>query len=547
MINNESLLNQEGFRLISALVVLYFIVKISLLKNGSLDNSLSRFLFWGMLSTAFIEALIGIPQNYSIDLIGYSGYFRVVGTFYNPNQYAAFMSPSVPIGLALCLSEEKPFLKRLALIMVLSVVFILPVTFMRSSWLGVTVGVGTFALLKYRERIGKYFHGRTFEILTASVSLVVLLTGMVFILYKLRPSSADARILVWRVTKEMIMDRPILGVGYGNYGVRYMAYQAKFFESPENVKNYAMVAGNMKFADNDFVQIFAELGMVGILIFLLLICYAYFSSYKKLHSGELSQTSETFVIGGVGSMTTFLVISFFSFPLHIAPTAVIFFYTLAIMSAAADRSAPSAVLRTSIINSGKNIQKPEWKHWVSRFASVIIVAIMILVSWDIPQRISSYKAWDDAFTLSLNGDYDDAISLYESVYPSLNDNGKFHFMLGGTYVSDGKYREGIDELEKSKSNYNDPEIYIALGTAYEKLGDYNRAIINYEIASRMMPHWMYPHYLMAKVYYSTHDMEQAKIEVGTVINMPIKVESQAVDEMKSEMAELWKKIDTGKR
>lgn len=526
LINGDRLLNNEGFKLITSLTILSFIVKFSLLRSSSLDESLLRFLLWAMLSVASLEALIGILQNYSIDLAGTSGFFKVVGTLYNPNQYAAFISPAVPIGIALYISEKKLFAKRLTLAMVLSIIFILPVTFMRSAWLGVMIGAGVFALLKYRNKLTNYFYGKKFRILTALVSLIVLLCGIVFLLYKLRPASADARILVWQVTKQMIADKPILGFGFGNYGVHYMGYQAKFFQLPQNVKNYAMVAGNMKIADNDFVQIAAELGIVGIAVFFMLLFLIYTKSYERLRHDGLSQTSENYLIGTVSSMTIFLVISFFSFPLHIAPTALTFFYLLAIISA--------------IAGSGKNIEKQElnpsrWNKWVGRFISVAMVAIMVFVSWDIPQRVSSYKVWDNAFTLSLNSDYSDAISMYKSVYSKLNDNGKFHFMLGGTYVTAGMYKEGISELERSKRNYNDPEIYIALGTAYERLGDSTNAMANYREASYMMPPWIYPHYLMAKLYWKSQDLMLANREAQTVIDMPIKIESPAVHQMKDEM------------
>lgn len=528
--NSTNLLNDSSFKLISSIIVLYFIVKISLLRNGSLDGSLMRSICWAMLSVASVEALIGILQNYSIDLIRSSGYFKVVGTFYNPNQYAAFVSPSVPIGLGLYLSEEKPFLRKMALIMTLSIVFILPVTLTRSSWLGVIIGAGALASLKYRNKLTEHFRARRLWLLAISLSLIILSAVVALVLYNFRPSSANARILIWRVSTQMIMDRPLLGVGFGNYGAHYMGYQAKFFASPDHVRDFASVAGNVKYADNDFVQITVELGIIGMAVFLALLLLTYASSYKILQQGGLSKISEGHLIGVVGGLTAFLIISFFSFPLHIAPTAVLFSYSLAIIS--------------SLVDSGKYIGKEKSASlWIGRFVSIGLVAVMFLVSWHIPERITSYKTWDEAFMVSLEGDYHHAISLYKSVYSALKDDGKFHFMLGGTCVAAGMYREGISELEKSKSNYNDPEIYVALGTAYEKLGDSSNAITNYREASYMMPHWMYPHYLLAKMYYYVRNMAQSKREAETVVNMPVKVESQAVAEMRGEMSDLEKKIE----
>lgn|GEM_PF-6887132 len=523
--NGNDLLNQQGLKLLSALIVFYFVTKSLISANGSgASESVSRFVLWSALCVAFIEAGIGILQNYSIELVRHLGYFKVIGTFYNPNQYAAFISPFVPIGLALYLSEKKLFLKRSALFMVSTIVFILPVTLTRSSWLGAIVGTGLFALLRQRKRLIDYFVLRKLRLLLAYVSLVVLLVVMVFVLYRLKPSSAEARLLIWRVTKEMITDKPALGIGYGNYGARYMDYQARFFEKPENVRSYSMVAGNVKYADNDFVQIFAELGIVGSMIFLVLLGVVYIMSYRRLRFGELSERAEHYLIGAMGSMGAFVVVSFFGFPLHITPTALIFFLMLAVITALA----------------ATEVRRPQ-AVFLNRTMAIVFVTIMILVVYDIPQKICAYRIWDEAFGLSARGDYKHALEKYKSVHDRLNGNGKFHFMLGATYATFGMYREAIEELERSKRNYNDPKIYLALGVAHEKLGNYSEAEKNYLKASRMMPHWMYPHYLMAKICYRQCDFAKARTEAERVVEMPIKVESEAIYEMKDEMRDmLWK-------
>ena len=174
--NGDDLLNQEGVKLLSALVVFYFVTKSFLGTNGSATaESVSRFLLWSLLCVGFVEAAIGILQNYSIDLVGNFGYFRVVGTFYNPNQYAAFISPLVPIGLALYLTEKELFQKKAALFMTLTIVFILPVTLARGSWIGTVIGTGVFAPLRHRKKLRDYFASQRLRLLAASVCLVALL------------------------------------------------------------------------------------------------------------------------------------------------------------------------------------------------------------------------------------------------------------------------------------------------------------------------------------------------------------------------------------
>ncbi|MGC9093439.1 MAG: hypothetical protein ACP5JH_09385 [Bacteroidota bacterium] len=75
-----------------------------------------------------------------------------------------------------------------------------------------------------------------------------------------------------------------------------------------------------------------------------------------------------------------------------------------------------------------------------------------------------------------------------------------------------------------------------------KLSHYNEAEKNYLIAGRMMPHWMYPHYLMAKLYYEHDDFLKARIEAERLLEMPIKVESEAIYDMKDEMRNMLERI-----
>lgn len=517
-------------------IIYYFLLSHRLSDKAPVGH---RYLLWSILSVASVEAVVGILQTYSLDPVGLSGYFKVVGTFGNPDHFAGFIVPAVPVGLSLYHTETTSQGRRAALLLTLTVVFILPAAFIRSSWLAVAVGVATFYGLKNGSEIRKFFgRGKLSSILPLVAVPFIGVIG--YLLYILRPMSAIARLLIWRLTWNIVKQHPIFGIGYDDYAVQYMNFQAKFFQRPINIENYAMVAGNVNMAHNEYLQLFAEAGIIGLLCFLFVIFFVYRDSLRAISVQGASYETKTYLAGSLGGLAAILTSSFFSFPLHIVPTMVVFFSLLA--------SASSIEKGASSRREGSAGRI--FSFTLRRFGSILLSLVLFTLSMflfaQVHNEFASYRVWTDAFRLSLSGQYSESIARYRSVYATLNGNGKFHFMLGGTYVAAGMYREGVSELEKSRSNYNDPEIYIALGTAYEKVGNLQKAIANYTEAGYMMPHWMYPHYLMANLYYKNHDLEKSWVQAKTVVNMPIKVESQAVDQMKSEMRILIDKIRCGK-
>ena len=87
-------------------------------------------------------------------------------------------------------------------------------------------------------------------------------------------SSMGLRMTVWKNTIELIKDRPLLGFGTGGFEE---AYSKKIKDSPEWEKHL------MHDPHNQFLKIWAEMGMLGLIVFLGMLASSLFQKSSKMY------------------------------------------------------------------------------------------------------------------------------------------------------------------------------------------------------------------------------------------------------------------------
>jgi hypothetical protein len=113
------------------------------------------------------------------------------------------------------------------------------------------------------------------------------------------PGSLQYRITYWQVGLRMIQDNFFTGVGLNNFGTIYGKYQ--FLD-----------AGDVKTAHNDFVQVFAETGIIGFLLFSSFWIYIGLAGADRILREQ--NRSVQFALGGMyAGVVAFLAHSFFDF------------------------------------------------------------------------------------------------------------------------------------------------------------------------------------------------------------------------------------------
>ena len=118
------------------------------------------------------------------------------------------------------------------------------------------------------------------------------------------------------------------------------------------------------------------------------------------------------------------------------------------------------------------------------------------------------------------------------------------FELGHSLSLTGEYLESNRVLASAAKVCGDPMIYNLRGKNYQSLGDSDSALIEFQRAADRLPNRMYPHYLMVRLAagVSPVDTPLLRREARIVLDMPVKVMSPAVREMRDSTQKLLDEI-----
>ena len=515
--------------------------------------------------------------------------FKMTGSFFNPGPYAGYLCGILPIALglywmfdrekyekqlksikdqfvsinakslftdlkALIPNLQTVILKTLGLIAFLSILLVLPAARSRAAWLGAIAGVvflvwHKFNLIQYfKLRNGQVqilrFFNRSVQI-RKDVWVALLLVAFAVSswgLYRYKKDSADGRMLIWKVTTQIIQDYPILGVGHDRFKAHYMDYQADYFRERPNTR-FELVADDNQYAFNEPLHMWAENGLIGILLAAGIVFLVFFTplrnfrlqdSGSKLTEPETCNLKPEIILRA--SLLSVGVFGLFAYPSEILPIKLTVFLCLALLAGMV-----RPVFTISLHAQRKAVQSVLLRLPVS----LATLTLLVWVTLRIQELQGTYKTWKDAYDLYNYSLYSDCLEDYERAYPMLQNNGEFLINYGKALSIAEKHTKAIEVLEQTKKYQPNTILYTALGDSYKAMKKYELAENYYWQASNMAPVKFYPLYLLAKLYDESGQQEKAIEMAKAVLEKDVKVESTAIKEIKDEMERIAKGYTEG--
>lgn len=317
---------------------------------------------WSVLSTialtSLVVSLIGLLQYRGIHLVplayGHWGNFGV-STLGNPNFVAHYLDLSIVLVAGMMLACRRLWPRVGLGIVLLFEIYYLLMTRSRGGWVAVGVGL-LFLFLFYRPRSMR-------RILLAGGLIVAALVvmgwaigdrdpadddeGFVAVLQEIRAvrdralSSFDLehfsvlqRRLIWADTVALIADRPLLGVGTGNFEFLLPAYRTAVRH-----RAWAELIANRPhmpyYAHNEYLEIWAENGILGLAAALWLFGAILWLGWQRLQSTE-EAVPRGVQAGLLAALCATLVHSLFSLNLQ-DPTSALHFWLIAGLASGSGR------------------------------------------------------------------------------------------------------------------------------------------------------------------------------------------------------------------
>jgi tetratricopeptide (TPR) repeat protein len=313
-----------------------------------------------------ISSIYGLIQFFGYDYppfvhaFGRRGlrWWRVTSFFGNPNEFSAILVMSLPLLISGFLTKKRTAKYVLATCFLLAIVGLL-LTGTRTALLGSGVSIVLFVVISFGKASRKRY--------LWSVSTTAFLAVAGFFFSMEVSEQLKIRKHWWQNTLEMVRDHPLLGTGVGSFNIYYPAYRIRSTDIALGMDSPLSTDSVLEHTHNEFLEIFSDLGILGVLIFLGILFAFTYNYYVKWNPEK-----KYLFAGNCCSLVGILIYSLYSQNLRFVNVAMFFWLNLALQSALL--SEPKAEAKATL-NTGKII------------ASFLLVSLSIMIflnhSWKV--------------------------------------------------------------------------------------------------------------------------------------------------------------------
>lgn len=349
-------------------------------------------------------------------------------------------------------------------------VVILVMCVSRAAWVASVISLMSMFWLRMKCAWIK----KCFVLLAVFVLCVPFLYGM----YVLKKDSADGRLFIWKISYPVAKQQIFSGVGIGGFPYVYGEAQEAYFREGKGTQDEEMLAGAPDYAYNEYLQIWIELGLPGVLSCLCLMAYVYI---------RLLRCRNVEVVGLCGAMVSFMVVSLFSYPLRCFATCLL---SLLILLWAA--------WMPMVLDEKKRNRKLGMM-----FGLLLVVGVeaMVCVRFNKSYRTwTAVKRWDMVRPYFDREKYEGIENCYRVLYPDLKKDVGFLFEYGMCLSYNGHYEESNIILNEGAKRSSDPMFFNLMGKNFQALGRFEEAEEMFYKAYYRVPHRIYPLYLLMGLY-----------------------------------------------
>lgn len=281
-----------------------FFLVVQMVDRPTRMRSLLRTLFF----SGAIVSLYGALQYLGIEPVGYGKLpfeaNRSFSTYGNPDLLGGFLMFSLPVSIALALSEKRTLWRTIYWVGAVMSAVVWITAFTRSAWIGGSVAVLCLVIAAFRQRVALKTEDWAMAGVAAGLAGLVIVQSrnatsdvMNFFarirsIFEFGEGSALTRFQIWDAAWRAIQDRPIFGFGADTFRLVFPQYKPAA---------YVAAAGYLSVADNVHnypLQLASAIGIPGFLLLYGLFVWILTLSFKAAFAagGETAGSSGTRIL-----------------------------------------------------------------------------------------------------------------------------------------------------------------------------------------------------------------------------------------------------------
>lgn len=488
----------KSFFLLITSIILLLVCLVS--RNGIrklLDSLKSSIFFYGITTVCLLTTIHGLFQYVGI-MPSFHRSFPITGAFDNPAGFAAVQAGMFPFVFALCCERKngKFFFFYSAIVSLLCLVSVV-LAGSRAGFLAICTAI--IVVLAFTDKINSFFKKHSWFWLPIALIMVTMLV----LIYLYKKDSADGRLFIWSRCFDMIKEKPLFGYGKYGFNGHYMSFQADYFRAHPD-SPYVMIADNVIHPFNEYIKLTVNYGLVGLSVAILLLMMI----VRRL----LKSDKHTKVLG-LSFVSSIFVMCQFSYPFQYNVLWLLIFMAIGPI----------------IIKKGKQIMIPGYAR--------IIVSVALLIGLAFSLKTMYYEMkWTEITKRCRKGRVLRMIPYYEGMEHVMRNNPLFFYNYAAELNYAERYDESLEFLSRCSNSWNDYNVQIMFCDNYVRIGQKDSALIACDQAYNMIPSRFEPLYREMIIYTMLSDTANAVRVAYEIIEKPIKVRSDKLNEMVS-MAE----------
>lgn len=304
-------LSEWKIKIALLMLPLWFILRLAIYNIPTFKNTIVN----AILAIGCIQAIYGLFQLYGL-IHSNHNIFPMTGLFHNPGPYTGYIGAILPLCLYKCLIDKQKKTKLVLIIILIILFSIIPAGMSRTAWIGIILSCTWILTVNnnWKDKILNSIKSNRKKNLWYACTGIFCIIIILLLFFIIKKDSANGRFFIWKNTISLVMENPWNGYGIGEFPHIYGKKQAEYFSNHSFSAIEEKVAGNPEYAFNDYLQLAMETGLIGLVLFLLLIFYCVKQGIRNKEYGFVGCiiSLSTFSLGSYPfQMTSFWVIELF--------------------------------------------------------------------------------------------------------------------------------------------------------------------------------------------------------------------------------------------